>query len=150
MSHVSLSEFADKVADIMPEVWRCIIKREACELFKGKITLPQFVILNVLHREGESKMSDIARFLDVTTAAATGLVARLVKCGYLVRVYDPQDRRIIRIKLSAKGSELVEKTNRQKRQMIIDIFGKISQDDRESYLRILSRMLGILNEGNKS
>jgi len=150
MDRISLSGFADKLADLMLGVWRAIVKREACELFKGKITLPQFVILNILYKEGETKMSDIARFLDVSTAAATGLVARLVKCGYLVRVYDPHDRRIIRIKLSAKGGELLKKTTQARREMIIDIFGRISQDDREAYLRILSQVLDILNEGKKS
>jgi hypothetical protein len=45
---------------------------------------------------------------------------------------------------------MVKKINAQKRQMIIEIFGKISQEEREDYLRILMRIRQILNEGSKS
>lgn len=150
MSTISLTEFADKINELMPEIARGFFRRHTNELFKGRITVPQFFILDFLSQEGESKMTDIARFLIITTAAATGLVERLVKYGYVVRISDPQDRRIIKIKLSAKGAEMVKKINAQKRQMIIEIFGKISQEEREDYLRILMRIRQILSEESKT
>ena len=144
MTSISITEFADKLNELMPEIARGFFRRQTNELFKGKITLPQFFILDFVTHEGESKMSDIAHFLIVSTAAATGLVERLVRCGYVVRVFDPQDRRIVKIKLSSKGGELVKKINGQKRRMIIDIFGKISDSDRSDYLRILMQIKDIL------
>ena len=146
----SLLEFADKINQIMPEIFKKFIRRQTSELFKGKVTLPQLFILNFLDKEVQSRMTDLARFLNVTTAAATGIVDRLVKYGYVQRVYEPLDRRIIKIKLTSKGLELLKKINQQKRQMIIDIFGKISQVERQDYLRILMRIHDILTKEDKA
>ncbi len=149
MAPDSLPEFADKLSRIMPVMIKEFAQRQANELYKGKITLPQFLVLDFLQKEGESKMTVLARFMGVTTAAMTGNVERLVRDGYAVRAYDEKDRRIIRIKLTLKGTALVKKINQQRRQMIIKIFGKISQGEREEYLRILSRIRDMLTEEKK-
>jgi len=148
MSQISLLEFADRMAEIMPVVMREFARRQVDELYRGKITLPQCLILEYLHQGGESKMTDLAVFMHVTTAAMTGIGDRLVRGGYLIRAYDPEDRRIIKVKLTARGNELVKKFTQQRRQMVIKIFGKISIEDRQDYLRILMQIKEILVAGN--
>lgn len=146
MAQVSLSEFADKMNLVMPVIIKEFAQRQTNELYKGKITLPQFLILDLLHKQGESKMTHLAQFMQVTTAAMTGIVDRLVRDGYLVRVYEPKDRRIIRVKLTTKSDALVKKINQQRRRMIIKIFGEISEVDRQDYLRILMQIKDILTK----
>ncbi|MDP3142887.1 MAG: MarR family transcriptional regulator [Candidatus Omnitrophota bacterium] len=148
MSQISLLEFADKMNEVMPTVMKEFARRQVDELYKGKITLPQFLILEYLHHKGESRMTDLANFMHVTTAAMTGIGDRLVRSGYLVRAYDSEDRRIIRVRLTAKGTELVKKVAQQRRQMVLKIFGKISASDRQDYLRILVQIKDILVQGN--
>jgi DNA-binding MarR family transcriptional regulator len=144
MSKLSLSEFADKMNEVMPVIMKEFGRRLVSALYKGKIILPQFLLLEFLHREGESKMTALAHFMNVTTAAMTGIVDRLVRDGYLVRADEPQDRRIIKVRLTLKGTDLVRKINRKKCQMVIKIFGKISEADRREYLRILMQIKEIL------
>ena len=146
MSEVSLSGFADKINEIMPVIMREFARRQANGFFKVKITLPQLLLLDFLNIQGESKMTNIANFMHVTTAAMTGIVERIVRDGYALRVYDPDDRRIIKVKLTAKGSDLLKKINQQRRKMIISIFGKISETERQQYLRILTRIHDILTQ----
>ncbi len=105
-----------------------------------KVTIPQFAILNFLSTEGEHKMTDMAKFMNVSTAAITGIIDRLAMSGYVVRKPDPDDRRITRVRLTSKGADLVKKSFHQRRQMIMDMFGKISQIEREDYLRILTHI----------
>ena len=150
MSQISLSEFADKLNQLMPQIMRGFMRRQTNELFKGKITLPQFLILNFLSKEGESKMTNLAHFLEVSTPAATGIVDRLVRYGYLTRVFYPQDRRIIKIRLTAKGLALVHKTIQQKRQSIVHVFSQISEKERDEYLKILMRIRDIIAQEKKA
>jgi DNA-binding MarR family transcriptional regulator len=82
-------------------------------------------------------MSDLAHYMNVTTAAMTGMIDRLVRDGYLKRHDDPSDRRIIRVYLTKKGKNTVKDTIEHKRKMTINLFGKISQAERENYLSIL-------------
>lgn len=145
----ALFEFADKINEIMPAIIQGFTRRQANELYKGKITLPQFLILNYLSEKCESRMTDIAHFMQVTTAAITGIISRLVRAGYVVRIYEPKDRRIIKIRLTARACALVKKINQQRRKAIINIFGNISEDDRKNYLKILMQIKDILSKDRK-
>ncbi len=140
MAGISISEFADRVTEIMPFIMREFLRQQAKEFYKTRITIPQFAILEYLNREIEPKMTDISKMLKVTTAAVTGIVDKLVKDGYVTRKSDPDDRRIIKIKITAKGNDLIKKMLEYRRQMVIKIFGKISEKDREDYLRILTNI----------
>ena len=147
---ISLSEFADKLNQIMPVIMKEFARRNTNELSKGKITLPQLLTLGFLNEKGDSRMTDLARFMKVSTAAMTGVVDRLVRDAYILRVFDPQDRRIIKVKLTHKGAELIRKINQQKRRMAINIFGRISDSERDDYLRILTRIHDILTKENEA
>ena len=146
MPHLSLSEFSDQVVEIMPVIMREFYKKQTAEFYKMKITLPQFVVLEILHREGQSRMTDLARLINVSTAAMTGIVDRLVRDGYVARASDPDDRRIIRVDLTAKGSKAVKNITDQRKQIFSKIFGVLSQEDREGYLKILVSVRDRLTE----
>lgn len=141
---ISLSDFADKINEIMPTIIKEFSRQHSNELFKGKITLPQFLILHFLHKNGESCMTDLARFMGVTTAAMTGMIDRLVKYGYVGRDFNPNDRRVINIKPTTRGSLVAKKISRQRKKSIVGIFCRISNEDRENYLRILTQIEQIL------
>ncbi|MCK9614825.1 MAG: MarR family transcriptional regulator [Candidatus Omnitrophica bacterium] len=143
---MSIEAFANKLNEIMPLMFKEFTKRLTKELHKSKITLPQFFVLEFLSREGGSKMTELAHFMNVTTAAMTGIVDRLVRDGYIERVYDKNDRRIIKVKLTNRGNALARKITECKRQMIVKTFEKISETDRGHYLRILSQINKILLE----
>lgn len=146
MTSLSLTEFADRMNEIMPILAKEFVRRHVSELYKGKITLPQCLVLEFLHREGEAKMTQLAQFMKVSTAAMTGIVDRLVGSGYCLRVHQPQDRRVIKIRLSSQGNELVRKIHTHKRQMLINIFRRVSERDRRDYLRVLTRIRDILTK----
>ncbi|MFH0763522.1 MAG: MarR family transcriptional regulator [Candidatus Omnitrophota bacterium] len=140
MPNLSLAEFADRVSEIMPVIMREFFRQETNEFYKLKITLPQFVVLDMLKRQGESKMSDLARFINVTTAAMTGIVDRLVRDGYAKRAYDPGDRRIVKVTLTAKGAMSVKNMIDQRKVLTARIFSMISHEEREKYLEILTHI----------
>lgn len=146
MPGLSLSGFADKVGELMPVIMREYVRHQGEKFNKLKITMPQFIVLDIIGRRGEYKMSDVAKFLGVTTAATTGIVDRLVREGYLVRKSDPDDRRIIRVKLTSKGAKIVKEMVQIRREITIKIFGMISAAERQEYLKILTHVKDHLAE----
>lgn len=150
MTGISIADFAQKMNQIIPEIMKGFVHRQDNDVYKGKITLPQLLILELLSRQGASKMTELAKHMKVSTAASTGIVQRLVLLGYVQREYDSSDRRIVRIKLTPKGTELLKKISQQRTQSVIKIFGQISENDRGEYLRILMQVKDILdNEEDK-
>lgn len=137
MSRALLSEFADKVIEVMPVIMKEFLKQQTADFYKTKITLPQFAVIEALRMRGECKMTELARLINVTTAATTGIIDRLVKAGYVVRESDPKDRRVVDVKVTAKGIKIVDRAKEDRRQMIMKIFGVVSRSEREQYLGIL-------------
>jgi len=146
MFQSKIEVFADRLNAVLPVIIKEFSRRQTNELYRGHISLAQFLILEFLQREGESRMSALARAMHVTTAAMTGFIERLVRDGYALRQSDPDDRRVIRIRLTPKGAGLVHKINHQRRTMVIKIFGKISERERQDYLKILTHIKEILAE----
>ncbi len=143
MARHSLPEFADRLNEIMPLILKGFFRRQPSSLV-GAVSPAQFLVMKYLGDEGESTMTALARYLDVTTAAVTGLIDRMVRERHPERLPDPDDRRITRVRLSAQGRGLLRKFTEQKRSTIIKIFSQISEHDREEYLRIVTRMRDII------
>jgi DNA-binding MarR family transcriptional regulator len=146
MAELTLSEFADKVSELMPVIMKEFIRHQVTEFDKLKITMPQAYVLDMLSRKGEWKMSDLAKFINVTTAAMTGIIDRLVKGALVTRAHDPEDRRIVRVRLTPKGEKLVSDILAMRKEITVKMFGMISQAEREEYLRILAHIHEHLNE----
>lgn len=140
MANMSMAEFADRVMEDMSVIWRELLKQQIYEFYKVKLTLPQLTVLELVYKTGELNMSDMARSLNVTTAAMTGIVDRLVREGYVARMEVPDDRRVIKIKLTPKGEKTVKEVIMHKRHMIIKMFSAISDLERDNYLKILTRI----------
>jgi DNA-binding MarR family transcriptional regulator len=143
----SLDEFAEKFSRILPFFIREFARRQSSELYRGKITVQQLVALSFLSYSNEkegAKMSEIAKNLHVTMPAATGVVDRLIREGFALRYNDQNDRRIIRVKITKKGENIVKKIHRQRKEMIRRIFGGLSKEEREGYLRLFVRIGQIL------
>lgn len=148
MTSHSITDFADKLNEIMPMLMREFSRLQPEEIYKGKITLPQILILEFLSSQGQAKMKDIAEFMKVSTPATTGIVDRLVKSGYALRDYDKNDRRIIKILITPRGASLLRRIKQERRSATIKIFERICEEDRENYLRILTRIRDILCSGD--
>lgn len=149
MVEIGLVEFADKLSEILPLMLREFLRRQVQEIYKGSITLQQFLVMEFLNHQQESKMCELAAFMGVSMASMTGIVERLVRGVYVERRFEASDRRIIKVALTQKGSVLVKKILHRRRDMIINIFGQLSQVDRHDYLRILTQVKDILTNGKK-
>lgn len=140
MTNLSLSKFADSVSGIMPVIMKEYIRYQGQEFHKLKMTVSQFLVLEMLTHKAEVKMSDLARDMGVTTAAMTGAVERLVRDGYVERVTDERDRRIVKVRLTSKGARGIKNLIEKRKQITIKMFGAISSAEREQYLKILTHI----------
>jgi DNA-binding MarR family transcriptional regulator len=89
----------------------------------------QFSILMQLHHRGPSGLSEISERFDVTAAAASQLVDKLVHAGYLERTEDPSDRRAKLLTLSAKGEELISQGTEERYRWMDDLAAILSAEE---------------------
>lgn len=67
-------------------------------------TLPRFDVMAALDRAADGlTMSELSNELLVSNGNVTAIVSRLVVDGLITRAQDKSDRRVLRVKLTAKG-----------------------------------------------
>ena len=93
-------------------------------------TMQQFRLLMQLYYQGSScGISQISDDLSITAAAASQLVEKMVQSGLLERAEDPSDRRAKLLALSATGSELIEKGNKERYRWMDHLAETLSEQD---------------------
>ena len=86
---------------------RSCILRLSPDLTKGKVSFPQFFLLAYLDEEECLSMSNIAKMMGHSTAAATGMIDKLQDLGHLKRYTAAADRRKIMVRITDQGRALV-------------------------------------------
>jgi DNA-binding MarR family transcriptional regulator len=95
------------------------------------LSMPQFSIMMQLHYRGACGISEISERFDVTAAAASQLVDKLVHAGYLERAEDPSDRRAKLLTLSTKGGELISQGVEERYRWMDDLASMLSVEDQK-------------------
>ena len=104
---------AERLSDIIMEMQRCFLMHLCKELAPGNVSFSQYFLLAALDQKEVLTMSAIAQKMGHTTAAASGLVARLENLGYVTRASGAQDRRKVMVCITSKGSTLVRRSARR-------------------------------------
>src|SRR5258705_1539829 len=100
---------AERLSHILMEMQRCFLLHLCKELAPGNVSFSQYFLLAALDQKEVLTMSAIAQKMGHTTAAASGLVARLENLGYVTRASGAQDRRKLMVCLTSTGSALVQR-----------------------------------------
>ena len=141
MNGASAHADVDRLADFVLFTQRSCILNLSPELTKGKISYPQFFLLTYLSSEEYLTMSDIAKKMGHSTAAATGLVDRLEKIGYVERVHAAEDRRKIMVRITTQGTELVAHMRKEIASDLASMLASMDEEETEN-VQHANRALG--------
>ena len=79
------------------------------QLTEENISFRQFFLLGFLARGNCLTMNELSAKIGRSGAAATSLVSRLEKLGYVQRVNSASDRRVVMVQITVPGSTLVDR-----------------------------------------
>ena len=94
------------------------------------LSMPQFGLLMQMHHKDDCGMSEVSERFDITPAAASQLVDKLVQGGLIQRVEDPHDRRAKLLNLTDKGRELVQQGIQERYRWVDELGSKLSAEER--------------------
>ena len=113
------------------------------------ITPQQMVTILQINEIGPCKISRVACRMDVSAPTMTGLVDRLQRSGYVERVKDTEDRRIIYVRITKKGKKIVEQLKKAIQTRWEEVLGYLTDKEREDYIKILKTTLKALEKQEK-
>lgn len=130
----------DKVADFIMFTQRSFLLNLSQDLNRGNVSYAQFFLLNYLASENYLSMTDIAKKMGHSTAAATGLVDRLEKLGYVERIHAADDRRKVMVQITGKGEELVRAIREGIAKGVADLMSGMDGGEKSDLVERTSRI----------
>jgi len=105
-----------------------------------EVTLPQYRALVVLASRGPQGVASLAESLAVTPPTATRMCDRLVRKGLVRRRTSNEDRRQVRLSVTAAGRQLVDQVTERRRQEIADLLATIPAADQVAMVTLFTRL----------
>lgn len=137
---IEVEQNADRLADFIMFAQRSFLLDLSRELNKGNISYAQFFLLGYLANEDYLTMTDISKKMGHSTAAATGLVDRLEKLGYVQRLHAADDRRKVMVQITRKGIELVSRLRNAIANNISEVMAAQEKGEEDSVQPVYSQL----------
>ncbi len=118
-------------------------------LGKIDLTITDYKVMYMV-RNGDEPMKNIASELSLANGWVTDIVDRLEKKGYLIRIHDEGDRRVVKVRLTSSGENISNKIKEFIKETIGNSLKSLDNDEIESFKKILSKINNkLLNEGSE-
>lgn len=105
----------------------------------------QLETLRYVAEKDNPPMKDIADYLCITPPSATSLINNLVKMKQLERIYDKDDRRLIRLAIAAKGRKTLEVGFKKITKRMQRVLSKLNEKERSDLIKILEKLSRVYN-----
>jgi DNA-binding MarR family transcriptional regulator len=130
-----------ELQSLLPQAMHLFIRNDRKEIWDMGITLPQFFCLKVLTVKNECMMKKLAEDLELSMGTVTGIVDRLIKTGLVERHRDESDRRIVQVRPTKAGKQLLENATKKKREHLISVLENVDEKDMEAFIGSLHNFL---------
>lgn len=101
------------------------------------VTVPQYTALAVLSRRGQLSNAQLAERSFVTPQAANEMVRTMESRGWIERQADPKHGRIIHLRLTPAGEQLVARCNAAAAQLEASMMSQLDTDQQAQLLSLL-------------
>ncbi|MDF2531590.1 MAG: winged helix DNA-binding protein [Clostridia bacterium] len=114
----------DQIVDLLIENMKKLFFPE--EWFDMDMKFSKFELFTMLFldKRKEITMTELVEYINSPMSTATGIVDRLVKNGYVIRERSETDRRIVILKLTEEGAQLIKKL----KELISGYLGMVLED----------------------
>ena len=130
-------QIAEEVAVLMPVIARRILLR----FFQTvNITQTQIFTIMTLSEKSPCQLNELRKKLQISAPTVTGIVDRLEKSGYVKRIRDKDDRRVVNVGLTPKGKVIAKKLKETVKKKWENLLAKLPKKDQEKYVSILRKI----------
>jgi DNA-binding MarR family transcriptional regulator len=105
-----------------------------------ELTGPQLTVLKVLESVGDLSLSELSERIRAQNSTVTGIIDRMEREGLVVRARSNEDRRVINIRLTDKGSKIAREIAVEPMEVFRSALQSLSASEMQELLRILTKI----------
>ncbi len=131
------------VNELLVEIFNSVLKIEEKALLEGPfedVSVTEVHTIEAIGLKDKKKMSEIAKKLNITLGTLTTAINNLSRKGYVERVKDEFDKRVVLITLTKKGRFLFRVHENFHQKMVNSVLEGVSEDEKEVLLVALMKL----------
>lgn len=109
----------------------------------------EILIFWLLYLKKEVNMTEIADYIHVPLNTATGMIGRLEKNGLVERTRSAEDKRVVLIRFSEKGSRQFQKLMGELLRYGGMIFSEMTEEEVQLFFKMIEKAKRVLKEDRK-
>ena len=129
---------------LLMQTSNAIQERIRDEMFKHKLSITEFSVLEVLFYQGKQTIQQIGNRTLISSGSMTYVIDKLEQKGILKRNDCREDRRVIHITLTAEGMKMMENIMPQYKDMVDSFFGVLTGEESQLLVNSLKKVSNIV------
>jgi DNA-binding MarR family transcriptional regulator len=130
---------------LLTEISLSIVRKGRDILGEFDVTPPQFHALLALKENGEMAMGELCQAMFLACSTVTDLTERMQRYGYVTRMKDPKDRRVMKVKLEGYGRAVIDRVLQERRRYVGTLLEKLSEDEKDCMFKTLDRLRHVID-----
>lgn len=109
--------------------------------FSYPLGISPILVLAELKNKGPRKQIELAELVGLTKGALTNISTKLVNLSLVERLYEEEDRRTIRLKITDKGLTALEEAQSIGNEIYTELFASFSEAELQEYIRLQTKLM---------
>jgi DNA-binding MarR family transcriptional regulator len=146
-----ISDTETVAAELMSELGPIIAGERAAfaqRCHDRSISMTHLHLMTLLETHGSLPMSRVAELLGCGLPTATGIVSRMEERGLVARQHDSDDRRVVTLRLAAKGAAEIREVQLSRRQRMASALTHLTAAESEQLLASVRALRAAFNRAN--
>lgn len=140
MKHKTSLDITHELFQLMKQFPRPKLKRSSANgLTPSEYELLAMLVINLDEGKTAFTVTELSNMLQITPAGVTHLVNPLEESGYIRRLADSNDRRIVRIGLTEKGTQTAETLILEVRELLIGLVEYLGEEDSLTLIGLMTK-----------
>lgn len=138
---------SNDLIDLTFEILRHVRKKMVCAPVKDvrPVNFLQMHGLFIISEHEGLTMKELSEHMKVSAPTSTSFVNRLVRSKWIERVSDDKNRKLVRLRLTATGKEVLKEKMQERRGLLHGIVSLLSEQDQKDLARIYRNLLTSLS-----
>ncbi|GIM30009.1 MarR family transcriptional regulator [Clostridium polyendosporum] len=131
----------DNLVDLFIDSIKKLFFPEAWINLDLKFSKSEIFTMLFLDKNKEVTMTELVEYINSPMSTATGIVDRLVKNGYINRGRSETDRRIVVLRLTEAGSQLIKDLKDMMSKYLKMILDDLTEEEKQFMIRIAFKIM---------
>lgn len=142
MNHKTSLDLTHELFQIMKQFPRPKLKQISIDgLTRSEYELLAMLVISLDEDRNALTVTEISNLLQITPAGVTHLINPLERTGYIERLPDPNDRRIVRIGLTNNGTQVAEALISEVQELLIGLVEHLGKQDSQTLINLMTRAI---------